>query len=62
MGGAEKSPEAKRREKAEFFTNEQRWKHRYPDCEVIHHAANHNTFLITQESKDYIVDYFLRNV
>ena len=62
VGGAEKSPEAKRREKAEFFTNEQRWKHRYPDCEVIHHAANHNTFLITQESKDYIVDYFLRNV
>lgn len=62
VSGTEKSPEMRQREKDEFFTNEQRWKNRYPDCEVIHHTANHNTFLITQESKDYIVDYFLKNV
>ena len=62
VGGAEKSPEAKRREKEEFFTNEQRWKNRYPDCEVIKHPVNHNEFLITQASKDAIVDYFLNNI
>ena len=62
VGGAEKSPEAKRREKEEFFTNEQRWKSRYPDCEVIKHPVNHNEFLITQASKDAIVDYFLNYV
>jgi len=59
---SEKSPEVRQKEKDEFFTNEQRWKNRYPDCEVIYHQANHNTFLTTPESKDYIVDYFLKNV
>ena len=59
VSGTEKSPEVRQREKDEFFTNEQRWKNRYPNCEVIHHAANHNQFLITRESKDFIVDYFL---
>jgi len=57
---SEKSPEVRQKEKDEFFTNEARWKRRYPDCEVIHHAANHNTFLTTPESKDFIVDYFLK--
>lgn len=60
--GAEKSPEVKRLEKEEFFTNEQRWKNRYPDCEVIQHPTDHNGFLITRESKDILVDYFLKNV
>jgi len=60
--GAEKSPEVKRMEKEEFFTNEQRWKNRYPDCEVIQHPTDHNGFLITRESKNILVDYFLKNV
>ena len=59
---SEKSPEVRQKEKDEFFTNEERWKRHYPDCEVIHHAANHNTFLTTPDSKDFIVDYFLKNV
>ena len=57
-----KPADVKAREKAEFATNEQRWKNRYPDCEIIHHPTNHNQFLITQESKDTIVNYFLNNV
>ena len=60
--GIEKSPEVKKMEKEEFFTNEQRWKNRYPECEVIQHPTDHNGFLITRESKDILVDYFLKNV
>ena len=60
--GYVKPADVKAREKAEFATNEQRWKNRYPDCEIIHHPTNHNQFLITQESKDTIVNYFLNNV
>ena len=61
-GTDDKSPEVKQREKDEFFTNEQRWKNRYPDCKVIKTPTNHNQFLITRESKNYLVDYFLKNV
>lgn len=60
--GAEKTPEVMRQEKEEFFTNEQRWKNRYPECEVIQHPTDHNSFLITRESKNILVDYFLKNV
>lgn len=61
-GGYQKSAEEKQREKEEFFSNEQRWKARYPGCEVILHPTNHNQFLITQESKNILVDYFLKYV
>lgn len=57
--GYVKPEDVKQREKAEFFTNEQRWKNRYPDCEIIPHPTNHNQFLVTRESKDILVDYFL---
>ena len=60
--GFVKSPELKKLEKAEFLTNEQRWKRRYPNCEIVHSHTDHNQFLITQESKDMIVDYFLNNI
>ena len=60
--GFVKSPELKKREKAEFLTNEKRWKRRYPQCEIIRSNTNHNQFLITQESKDAVVDYFLNNI
>jgi len=60
--GIEKTPEVMRLEKEEFFTNEQRWKRRYPDCEIIQSPTNHNEFLVTRESKKMIVDYFLKNI
>jgi len=60
--GFVKSPELKKLEKAEFLTNEKRWKRRYPQCEIIRSHTNHNQFLITQESKDAVVDYFLNNI
>jgi amino acid adenylation domain-containing protein len=60
--GFVKSPELKKMEKAEFLTNEARWKRRYPNCEIIRSHTNHNQFLITQESKDAVVDYFLNNI
>ena len=56
-----KTPEMMQREKEEFFTNEARWKRRYPDCELIKSPTNHNEFLITRESKDFIADYFLHH-
>lgn len=54
-----KTPEMMQREKEEFFTNEARWKRRYPDCELIKSPTNHNEFLITKESKEFVADYFL---
>ena len=60
--GYVKPDDVKTREKAEFATNEQRWKNRYPDCEIIESPTNHNEFLITRESKNMIVDYFLKNI
>ena len=60
--GFVKSPELRKLEKAEFLTNEKRWKRRYPQCEIIQSHTDHNQFLITQESKDMVVDYFLNNI
>ena len=60
--GFVKSPELRKLEKAEFLTNEKRWKRRYPQCEIIHSHTDHNQFLITQESKDMVVDYFINNI
>ena len=61
--GAKLNEEAlEKLEKAEFLTNEKRWKRRYPQCEIIQSHTDHNQFLITQESKDMVVDYFLNNI
>ena len=60
--GFVKSPELRKLEKAEFLTNEKRWKRRYPQCEIIQSHTDHNQFLITQESKNMVVDYFLNNI
>ena len=60
--GYVKPDDVKQREKAEFFTNEQRWKNRYPDCEIIRHPTNHNQFLVTRESKEILIDYFLHSL
>jgi len=62
VSGTEKDPEVIRRELAEHNTSESRWKFRYPDCEVIYIPGNHNEYLVTKESRDPIVEYFLNNI
>lgn len=57
-----KSPELREMELAEFKTNEQRWKKRYPQCEIVHSDTDHFQFLTTRESKDQIADYFLHSL
>lgn len=59
VSGTEKAPEVIRRELAEHNTSEARWKFRYPDCDVRYIPGNHNEYLVTKESRDPIVDYFL---
>ena len=59
ISGTEKKPEVVKLELEEHYSKEKRWKYRYPDCKVIFIHGNHNEFLVTRESKDFLVDYFL---
>jgi len=62
VSGTMKDPEVIKRELAEHNTSEQRWKFRYPDCEVLFIPCNHNEYLVTKDSRDRLVDYFLNKL
>lgn len=62
ISGTEKKPEVVKRELEEHYSKEKRWKYRYPDCNIIFVHGNHNEFLVTPESKDFLVDYFLHSL
>ncbi|MBO4625616.1 MAG: non-ribosomal peptide synthetase [Bacteroidales bacterium] len=62
ISGTEKKPDIVELELIEHNNKGERWRRRYPNCELVTVPGNHNEFLITQESKDAVVDYFLKNI
>ena len=62
ISGTEKKPDIVELELIEHNNKGERWRRRYPNCELVTVPGNHNEFLITRESKNAVVDYFLKNV
>lgn len=58
----EKKPDIVELELIEHNNKGERWRRRYPDCELVTVPGNHNEFLVSRESRDAVVDYFLKNV
>ena len=58
----EKKPDIVELELIEHNNKGERWRRRYPDCELVTVPGTHNDFLITRESRDAVVDYFLKHV